>query len=308
MKRRDFIWRAAGIWLGAGLADEVVASVQRAPTYYDVRKLFHAGVSSNSFREFFPATRSEGVRLPGPSLSLLDFPRMVADRYELHNLEFMSAHLASTEARYLSELRRQLMLARSRLISIKVNEPELNSGGGLSARSPAARAAAVGAGKRWIDVARRLRARSVCIEPGEINPADLTPTVEAYRQLAAYARPQGVVVLIENRQALEPDEILAVIRSVGSSSVGALPNFGGFGSEAARLAGLRALFPRAYTLCQAVGITFNAVGNELAFDFRRCIEIAKQLRFRGVYSVDYTGTADPYQGVQGVINELIRDL
>ncbi|MGH9376739.1 MAG: TIM barrel protein [Terriglobia bacterium] len=308
MKRRDFISRAAELWLGTGLMDGVAAFAQRQPAYYDARKLYRIGVSSNSFRNYFTATRSKGFDLPGPPLALLDFPQMIADRYEAHNLEFASAHFASTGAPYLMELRRQISRRRSRLISIQVDEPELSSGGGLSDRNPSARAAAVNAAKRWIDVARRLIARSVCIGPGEINPADLTPTVSAYRQLVAYARPWGIHVLIENQQALEPDEMLAVFRSVGGTSIGSLPDFGGFASEAARLAGLRMLFPRATILCHAVGITFDDIGNERAFDFHRCIEISKQLRFRGIYSVDYRGAGDPYQGVQSVINELIRDL
>lgn len=321
MKRRDFLSRAAACWLGAGLADQVAASAQpgppafgarnsrnSAPAYYDVRKLYHAGVSSNSFRNYFPATRSKSFGLPGPALALLDFPQMVADRYEIHNLEFIAAHFASTEPAYLGELRRQVARLRSHLINIQVDIPELNSGEGLSDPNPAVRDAAVGAVRRWIDVAHRLGARSISASPGKTNPADLTPTVETYRRLVAYARPYGIRILIENLQGVEPGETLTVIRGVGGTEIGALPDFGGFANEAARMAGLRALFPRALTLCHAVGASFDAVGNEKTFDFRGCVDISKQLRFRGIYSVDYRGTGDPYQGVQNVINELIRDL
>lgn len=321
MKRRDFFSLAVACWLGAGLADQAVALAQPSPPalaarkgsnsasrYYDVRKLYHVGVSSNCFRNYFPVTRSNSFKLPGPALALLDFPQMVADRYEVHNLEFLASHFASTDPQYLAELRRSLARLRSRLINIQLDIPELNSGEGLSDPNPEVRDAAVEAVKRWIEAAGRLRARSVCASPGKTNPADVTPTVEAYRQLAAYARPRGIHVLIENTVGVEPDEVLAVIRSVGGYVTGALPDFGGFASEAARVAGLRALFPRAVTLCHAVGAAFDAVGNEKTFDFQGCVEISKQLRFRGIYSVDYRGTGDPYQGVQNVINELIRDL
>ncbi len=310
MKRRDFLSRAASLGLGAGFARRTPASTQRhrVPTYYDTRKLYRVGVSSNSFRNYFPATRSKRFNLPGPALALLDFPQMMADRYEVHNLEFLAAHFASTEAAYVIELRRQLGRLRSRLINIQVDGPELNSGGGLSDRNPAVRGAAVDAVKKWIGVARSLSARSVCAGPGNLNPADLTPTVEAYRQLVAYARSREIHILVENREGLEPDEMLTVIRGVGGYFIGALPDFGGFANEAARVAGLRALFQHAPALCHAVGAAFDEVGNEKAFDFQGCLEISKQLRFRGIYSVDYKGTGDPYQGVQNVINELIREL
>jgi len=310
MKRRAFLAQAAGFGLGAGLTRRVAASVQRHRDlrYYDVRKLTRVGVSSNSFRNSFPATRDKSFNLPGPALALLDFPQLIADRYEVHNLEFLAAHFASTDVEYVSELGVSLRRLRSRLINLQVNGQQMISGAGLSDRNPDVRGAAVDAIKKWIDVARRLSARSVCANPGTINPADIGPTVSAYRQLAAYARARGIRVLIENRQALEPDEIVAVIRGVEGTSIGALPDFGGFANEAARVAGLRLLFPHAPTLCHAEGIVFDAVGNETAFNFQGCVNLSKQLRFRGVYSVDYKGAGDPYQGVQNVINELIRDL
>ncbi|MGH9355011.1 MAG: sugar phosphate isomerase/epimerase family protein [Terriglobia bacterium] len=321
MKRRDFLSRAAACWLGAGLADRAAAYAQPGPAafaarkgsnsaarYYDVRKLYHVGVSSNSFRNYFAVTRSNSFRLPGPALALLDFPQMVADRYEVHNLEFLASHFASTEPHYLAELWRELARLHSRVINIQLDIPELNSGEGLSDPNPAVRDAAVEAVRRWIETARRLRARSVCAGPGKTNPADVSPTVEAYRRLAAYARPRDGHVLIENTAGVEPDEVLAVIRGVGGYVTGALPDFAGFASEAARVAGLRALFPRAVTLCHAVGSAFDGRGNEKTFNFQGCVEISKQLRFRGVYSVDYRGTGDSYQGVQNIINELMRDL
>ena len=36
------------------------------------------------------------------------------------------------------------------------------------------------------------------------------------------------------------------------------------------------------------------------------MEISKQAKFKGVYSIEYEGPADAYLGVQEVINELLR--
>ena len=57
----------------------------------------HIGVSTWSFRNYFQATRERDFNLTGGALVLLDFPEMIADRYEVHNLEFVAPHFASKE-------------------------------------------------------------------------------------------------------------------------------------------------------------------------------------------------------------------
>ncbi len=275
------------------------------PRYYDAAKLRRAGVASSSFRDLFPSARSASLRERRRAPGLLDFPQVVEDRYLLHHVEFASPQLSTTDPQYLYKLRRRLEQAHSRLINVAIRDPALDAGGGLSARDTFARFAAVQAMKRWMDVARRLGAGFVSSRPGSINPADLTPTLKSCRELAAYGRLRRVSLLIENGPGADPGNIVDVIRESGSR-VGALPDFGAFSSARARTAGLELLFPHAFSLCHADGVSFDAQGNETAFDFRACIEIAKRSRFRGIYCVRYDGRGDPYEGVQNVLNELIR--
>lgn len=314
MTRRDLLEKiaAAGAWAASGGTAEAARRRKKpapAPAHqlYDFRKLLRVGISSWSFHNCFASTRD--VRsLPCGTMALLDFPRMIADRYQVHNLEFVAPHFASTDRAYLLQLRRQLSRVRSRLINIPVDIAELRQGGGLSDPSPSIRNTAVAAVKNWIDIARQLGARSVRADPGKINPSDLTPTIDSYRQLAAYARRRGLDCLIENHQGAEAREIVAIIAAVRSRSLGALPDFGNFATEAERTAGLRLLFPHALTVCHAKGIAFDARGNEMAFDFPSCVLISKQNHFRGIYSIEYEGAGDPYSGVQNVVNELMRYL
>lgn len=307
MERRRFLAGYAGLATvaaaQAGLGKLLGAP---APQYYSAAKLLRVGVSSWSFRNYFSSTRVEDSRAPGPMIVLLDFPEIIADRYQIHHLEFAAAHFASRESAYLAQLRRQLGRARSRLVNIDI--PSANDGGGLSDRDPSARRAAVEAIKQWIDVAHVLGGASVRANPGAINPADLSPTLASYRELAAYGRLRRISVLIENEAGLDPGSLIDIVREVGSRELGALPDFDTFSSPAARAAGLDLLFPHAPAVCHASGVSFDAGGNETTFDFKGCIEIAKRLRFRGIYSVEYGGTGDPYQGAQHVINELIRYL
>ncbi|MGH9327333.1 MAG: sugar phosphate isomerase/epimerase family protein [Terriglobia bacterium] len=311
MRRREFLGEVGAMAGGIGALARSPQRPRRpqrvVPQYYDLRKLIRVGVSSWSFHNCFPATRSLTSTPLFGTLALLDFPRIIADRYQVHNLEFVAPHFASTDPAYLAQLLRALFRARSRLINLPADIPELRAGGGLSDPS-SIRQDAIAAVKNWIDIARDLRARSVRADPGQINPANLAPTIDSYRQLAAYGRRRGIDVLIENRQGPEAQEIVAILRGAASRSLGALPDFGNISSQTARPAGLRLLFPCALTVCHAKGISFDADGNETTFNFPACIEIAKQARFGGIYSIQYEGSADPYSGVQNVINELMRYL
>ena len=269
----------------------------------------HIGVSTWSFRNYFQATRERDFNLTGGALVLLDFPEMIADRYEVHNLEFVAPHFASKEPTYIQEVKLKLQNAHSRLVNIPVDIPEIWNEGGLSDPRERVRNAAIMGSKNWIDIAKDLGVPSVRCDPGRINAEDLAPTIDSYRKLAAYGRSKGVAVMIENHGGVgseHPEELIEIFKEVGGSFVGALPDFGNFPDEETRLRGLALLFPYARTVCHAKGLDLDSAGNETRFDFRRCMEISKQAKFKGVYSIEYEGPADAYLGVQEDINELLR--
>lgn len=240
-------------------------------------------------------------------MTLLDFPRAVADRYEVRHLEFSSLHFDSVEVAYLEQLRRTVRRAGARLVNVQVGSPELQTGAGLSDRDPAIRGAAVSEVERWLAAARGAGAQAVSVDPGGVNMADLRPVIDSFRVLAAHARSRGVTLLLESRRAA-PRDIVQIIGAVGGGHLGALPDFADFPTPAARSAGLALLFAHAPVLCHASGVSFDRRGDEVTFDFQQCVQIARQHRFRGIYSVVFSGPGDPYQGVQHVLNELIRYL
>jgi len=235
---------------------------------------------------------------------------MMADRYRVHHLEFVASHFASTEPAYLDELRSQLIRSRSYLVNLPMDIKELETEGGLSDPSETVRDAAVEAAKNWIDIAAHLRARSVRCNPGKLNPQHLAPTIDSYKKLVAYSSRKGVRVMVENHGGVgseHPEDLIKVFKSVNSRYLGALPDFGNFPDARTRARGLTLLFPYAPTVCHAKGLAFDAQGNETRFNFPACVAIAKRENFRGVYSVEFEGAGDPYEGVQNVINELLRD-
>ena len=318
MKRRDFLTRLAGgaagtgLWAAAGrddLAAQHATARRHVARRYVPDQREHIGISTWSFHNFFPSTRDKDSTLPETRLVLMDFPEMIADRYKVHNLEFVAPHFASLESTYIQEVKGKLLRAHSHLVNIPVDIEEIGHAGGLSDPNPEVRENAIVASKKWIDIAKALGGRSVRCDPGSMNPADLTLTIDSYKQLAAYGRSKGIAVLIENHGGVgseHPEELIKLFKGVGGSFVGALPDFGNFPDEETRLRGLPLLFPYARTVCHAKGLEFDANGNETKFDFARCVEIAKHAGYKGVYSIEYEGPGDPYEGVQKVVDELLR--
>ncbi len=49
-------------------------------------------------------------------------------------------------------------------------------------------------------------------------------------------------------------------------------------------------------------------GKLVKFDFARCMKIAHAAGFKGVYSAEFAGEGDPYEGTQKIIDELQKYL
>jgi len=327
MNRRDFLARLAGSGIAATLLAGGAAGTpplifgQGTTTAHRRRrsqatrkshnaKLDRVGISSWSFRDYFQTTRDPNSQLTGSMMALLDFPEMIADQYDVHNLEFVAPHFASVEPAYVQEIKAKLTYAHSRLVNIPVDIKEIWNEGGLSDPKADIRDAAIEASKQWIDIAKTLGARSVRCDPGKVNPDDLAPTIGSYQKLVAYAWPKGIDVIIENHGQIadHPDLLVNIFKGVGGVFIGALPDFGNFSDEAKRESGLTILFPYAKTVCHAKGLELDANGNETKFDFPKCVEISKTANFKGVYSIEFEGPGDPYAGVHAVVAELLRYL
>ena len=312
MVRRDFFIRFAGGAAALALGNELRGQAKRHhATTNRSDKRDRISISTWSFHNYFQGTREKDFALPGNMLALLDFPEMIAGRYKVHNLEFCAPHFASTEKAYLQELKRRLLRAHSRVVNMPVDIEELWTGGGLSDTDEQVRDAAVSGAKIWIDVAAAIGSKSVRCDPGKLNPEDFSPTIDSYKRLATYGRPKSVHVIIENHGGVgseHPEDLVRLFKQAGTEVVGALPDFGNFPDEATRERGLALLFPYAHVVCHAKGLEFDPAGNETKFDFPKCIAISKKAAFTGVYSIEYEGPGDPYEGVQKTLDELLKYL
>ena len=231
-------------------------------------KLDRICVSTWSFHLEFEAGR----------MQVLHFPEMIADRYGVHNLEIVAPHFGSAEPR---DLQAQLERGHSRIVNIPVDIQELWETPGLSSPDPSVRQRAIALYSGWIDRAHELGVHSVRCDPGLLNLNELAPTIASYRQLGEYGAPRGVAVIVENHgsASAHPEQLAEVLRVSGA---GALPDFGNFPDEATRERGLRLLFPLAKSICHA----------KLLPGIERCVAIAEESGFTGVYSIESAAVQD----------------
>jgi len=299
MQRREFI-RDCGA--GAFILCGSVSAFSQTSSAKSSGKTARICVSSWSLHNLFTATHEEKAPpISGTPLSALDFPEMIADRYHVHNVEIVSPHFESTGAAYIRDFKSRLARAHSRLVNVPIDLDELWNQPALSATDPKMREKAVSLYSKWIGIASELGSDCVRCDPGKVNPADPSPTIESYRALVALGRSKNVRVIVENHGgavSAHPEELAKILKASGA---GALPDFGNFPNDEARQTGLRLLFPLAPVLA-------HAKLSPDRFDFARCMQIAKETGFKGLFSVESGSRGDPYEAVQQVVDELLKYL
>ena len=297
MKRREFMIRstAGAIALCASSGARPQSSTQDSGA-----KRARVCVSSWSFHNLFTTTHDKKAPPLDKPLKVLDFPEMIADRYHVHNLEIVSPHFESSEPSYIRDLKARLERAHSHLVNIPVDYDELWEKPALSAPDSREREKAISMYAKWIDIAHEMGASSVRCDPGIINLADPSPTIDSYKTLVSHGRAKDIRIIVENHgtASQHPEELVQILKASGA---GALPDFGNFPNEETRARGLRLMFPLAVTVC-------HAKLNPARFDFGRCMQMSKDANYQGVYSIEAGGREDPYVAVQQVVDALLQNL
>ena len=232
-------------------------------------------------------------------IDTLDFPKMVADRYHVHNVEIVYPHFASTEPSYLDEFKNRLRRAHSRVVNIPIDFAELWEKPALSSPDPVEREHAIALYEKGIDLAAALDCPTGRCDPGTVNLHDPSLTVDSYKTLAAYGKLKGVGIVVENHGSIarHPEVLAKILQDSGAA---ALPDIGNFPDEETRERGLRLLFPLAKGIAHA----------KLAphFDLAKYVRIANGAGFKGVFSIEATDRGDPYEAVQQILDALVSAL
>ena len=313
MDRRKFLERTASTAFATGLAATFGRPGAAAGPLTDAQKRERLGVCSWSLHAYFPKTRPKDFKWPGKMLDLREYAELMADKYHIRNLEVCNTHFESTEASYIRDLKASIQKTHSRVTNMPVDYEADWKVVGLCDPDDKQFRVEIAERKKWIDIAAELGAQSIRPNPGGTTKmTDFSRPIAAYKELGEYGKSKGVKVLIENHGnvAEKAENIVAIIKGAGPKWVGAAPDFGNF-SEADRYHGLELMFPYASVVCHARYETPGGAemsGKLIQFDFARCMKIAQASGFKGVYSAEFAGEGDPYDGIQKILDELVKYL
>ena len=244
------------------------------------------------------------------ALPLLDFPKMVVDRFGVHGVELLDEHFLSTDAGYLDRLREAAGKCGSRIVNIPVGRLD----GSFYDADAENRKHVVATAKHWIDVAAAVGSPSVRMHIASAkNPPDVALAAESLREVAEYGESKNVVVHLENDDARSEEAffLVDVLKAAGTVWLRALPDFCNSmllerGSEY-NYDAVRAMFDHAYGVCHVKDSEQD--GKKMFhIDLGRTFEIARAAGYRGYFSMEYDAEGDPVEPTVGLIEGSLRAL
>src|SRR5690606_979289 len=130
---------------------------------------------------------------------------------------------------------------------------------------------------KWVEAAKFLGCHSIRVNAaGDGTPEEVkAAAIDGLRRLSEFAESHGIGVIVENHGGISShgDWLSSVLRGVGMSNCGSLPDFGNF-YEYDRYQGVTDLMPLAKGV-SAKTYEFDEHGDEAKIDYRRMLQIVK---------------------------------
>jgi sugar phosphate isomerase/epimerase len=297
--RRDFLKNCGGVAALAVLPDF------KFPTNPRER----IAVASYPFRAFIDAPGNRDRERGKPGMPLTDFARMVVDKFQVHGIEPLDAHFASTEPAYLKQLRSSVEKAGAHIVNIPVDLRESVYDSDETARTKAVQNA-----RKWVDIAAALGSPGVRVHVAQTprSKPDVERAARSLKEVAAYAAPKNIIVSLENDDLISEDAffLVKVIEKVNSPYLRALPDFCNSmlsGNETFNYDAVAVMFRHATNIAH-VKDSETPDGKVFRVDVARTFAIAKQAGYRGYYSIEWEGAGGPYEGTASLIKQTLADL
>jgi sugar phosphate isomerase/epimerase len=160
--------------------------------------------------------------------------------------------------------------------------------------------------KPWISAAAFLGSAAIRINPGN---GPIEQSIASLREVNAYARSKRIPLLTENHFGIEmdPDVHLRIRNEAGPENIYTLPDFGNYSDEV-RYTALKRILPYAH-LVSAKAAEFKDTRGTLehvSYDFDRCVRLAEDAGFKGVYAVEQWTRSNPDLDYERVADWLIE--
>jgi sugar phosphate isomerase/epimerase len=289
MQRRTFLSYASGLAISVAVGSMPVSAASA--------KNDRLGMSTVTFRNRFKQTASG--RQIQDELTLLNIPGYFRERFGVRNLELWSKHFDSLDKPYLQELRASVAAAGAQLVNVQVDADY-----DLASVDEAERQRSLQIARDWIDAAALLGSRAVRVNPGHTG-GSVENSIASMKEVNRYFKAKGLPLLIENHFGLEmdPDIHLRIRQEAGPDNVYTLPDFGNYPTQT-MWESLKKILPYAY-MVSAKTVEFNDKLEHISYDFDRCVRMAEQAGFKGIYSVEQWSKQDLTVDAEKVVDWML---
>lgn len=311
LSRRDLLKGSAVLGLSAFCGGTIPAAFAREPRIkFPARPIDRLALTSWPFRDYMEGPHNSNRDRSKAGMDILGFARMAIEKFNIHNINPLSAHFSSTEPRHLHTLREQVAKAGSHFVDLGLGAGQFYD------PDPAVRKASVDSSKRWIDNAVVLGSPSVRQHLGGSRSAkpDVDRAAQSLGQLADYGARKNIVVNLENDSLVNEDPffIVKVIEKAGNPYLRALPDVGNTmqkGDPAYNYRGLQAMYKHAFNMSHVKDEVISRSGTVYKIDLAKAFGIAKASGYRGYFSMEWeTRAGDPYEGTRRLVKETLHYL
>lgn len=232
------------------------------------------------------------------------FPFIAKEEYDIHAVEYVNGFYKdkARDENYWKDLNSRCENEGIQSLLIMVDNE-----GDLGDPDDSARKKAVENHRKWIRAAKILGCHSIRVNAfGQgSREAIKAALIDGMGQLSHFGAQENINILIENHglQSSDAPFIIDVIKAVGSSFLGTLPDFGNWclnaewgstqGNKCSEsydpYKGLAAFMPYAKGV-SAKSYEFNVSGEETSLDYRRLLQIVKDHDFKGYIGIEYEGS------------------
>ncbi|WP_298866897.1 TIM barrel protein [uncultured Gimesia sp.] len=275
LTRRNFLYTGSGAFVAPFLGTIAQARVNiKEPTAKSLDESI--GVTTSSMTYQMSAKPAKG------KMTLLELPHILRNELGMRVIDLNTSTLASTDKKYLDQVRAAADKAGCVLTNLKMNQRNLD----MNSDDAAVRNKALTTYKKSIDVASDLGLKWARPLPLAKRP-DMKIHVASYRELCDYGAERNVQMLVENYGWMQndPASVVKLIKAIGDN-VAACPDTGNWDSNALRYAGLKETFPIAVT-CDFKARAMGPEGEHALYDLKRCFEIGWKAGFRGPWCFEH---------------------
>jgi len=305
MNRRQFF----GTALAAGSAGSALFAANEPHIAFPTDPRARLGVASYPFRAFIDAPHNRDRDKTKPGMTLVQFPAMVREKFNVRNIEPLNSHFVSLEPAYLHELREAVEKAGMHVINIPT---EVRAS--FYDPAEAQRKVAIAYSKKWVDAAVAVGSPSVRLHIQGVRgvPPDVGRAAESLRVVADYGAEKNVLINLENDDIETEDAffLVKVIDAVHHPYLHCLPDFCNSmlkGDEKFNYEAMKAMFQRAYNISHVKDSEVDE-GKVFRVDVGKTFGIAKASGYKGFFSMEWEGQGGPYEGTQQLLDASIKYL